>query len=466
MKKLLAKRLYWPRLENVLFHLALILTFLGQSMLWSARAGWMIIGIIAAKNIRLAYYASFFYAAFFISSGFADNLFFTLKHYHIIVVLIFFIEIIHNDHKSSYQTLGFISKLFMPLSFLLGVGALHVWQTKMEKDELLFIANILTTGTLSLIVTLFFSNFLEEKGDYKDLQIAINYFSLGIASCVIVALFNLYFNTGYFDNISLFHNNHLGFFCNLAFFHTLVLLGIENDLKKKILNFILVFILFLGIISSCSRTTWISFFIVFILFMAKIYYLRKVNRVDSFWLHKKGFLVFCVMVIAVLCFFSDNIWERFYNLPQLIDPEYWRYTLNDHQNFGFLGIYRMRDLDLFLENMKNHFILGVGFSREIRDMHGLHFVILAGSGILGYTFFLIFLIRYFLRLQKIVNTTSNQVIIYIAIACQSTWLVWIFTSIMETFILQFSLWINVVISTIIIFISEQNFANKKEDRLP
>ena len=138
------------------------------------------------------------------------------------------------------------------------------------------------------------------------------------------------------------------------------------------------------------------------------------------------------------------------NIKQLIDKDYWIYTINDVQNFGFLGrLRREQFLEMFMI-LKEHLLFGIGFIHRVVDFHGFFMVILGGTGILGFFVFCCFVINYIRNFFMSLSIEKDDSIAFLKIGVFSSFCAWLLSSITETFIVHFFVWI-IILSGIILF---------------
>lgn len=132
-------------------------------------------------------------------------------------------------------------------------------------------------------------------------------------------------------------------------------------------------------------------------------------------------------------------------------------------NFGFLGEFRRRDWKNLADIFRQKPWLGEGLSSRVADMHGFYIMLLAGSGIVGLSFFLFFLIFFFVSLFKMLGKTRclfEKVYIASLIATVSAWLI---ISLLETHFLQFYIWIPFVLGYALIYKSSSVFSTGQKN---
>ena len=83
--------------QLLLLFIAVASTIIFRSNVLITKMNWLLCLILFALESRLAVYATFFFGAFFTSAGFFQNLFFTVKHFHIAIWLLFVIELLKGD---------------------------------------------------------------------------------------------------------------------------------------------------------------------------------------------------------------------------------------------------------------------------------------------------------------------------------------------------------------------------------
>ena len=433
------------------FAAAIIMTLFYGKFLWLARIGWVLLGILFTVHWRYGIYALFFFSAFFHSAGFLPNLPWTIKHFHIAFLIVVTVFIMQNRTLKNWKKFLKESKPLMPLAVILGISLANILIFYPSFYNFRTSANLFSIFAIILSLKIFLSNFL-----YEDVALIIKksllVFSSAIALQVLIAVINHVFKFN-FLNINLFHNNHLGNLCSAGFFCVIPMFIAEKKNSVRIYALFLSGVIFSGIVLSCSRTAWLSFAICLFLFLFFTYtYASKTPNFKSGEFYNRVLYLIIGITFAtfLICLLNENVFSRMSNIKQLIDKDYWIYTINDVQNFGFLGrLRREQFLEMFMI-LKEHLLFGIGFIHRVVDFHGFFMVILGGTGILGFFVFCCFVINYIRNFFISLSIEKDDSIAFLKIGVFSSFCAWLLSSITETFIVHFFVWI-IILSGIILF---------------
>ncbi len=441
--------------------LSQLATFASGSYLWCARIGWVVLVVLFVLDTKYAIFSIFFFSAFFHSSHFFVHLPLTVKHFHLAVFLILMIQTLRGELWKELKVAFRNGRLFFPFLFIPFLGGVNLFFYPSFKA-------LYTLLNLSLVWGLMFYAFgmtkhaIESRGTQTFLlQRAISFFVWG----VIVQTFLGFYNTmtqQLFMEINLFHNNHLGFLCAITLFYAFHRSDVKNPWWKTLLITGATLITFAGLFASLSRTAWFSFVFSFFIYLFVVH-TRKQTCADRN-IHRAFFryvLILFVLLGMMLCMSNHPVMERVYNLPQLLDLHYWQYTIHDKGNFGFLGALRLRDLTTIREILSQTPIFGIGFLRKVVDMHGFFWVILGATGLMGFTFFSLFIIQVLKKLWEFIWGENRLESIYLACAVFSSIIVWLTASLLETYFLQFFIWLPILIAS---FITTQAKGQTTENR--
>jgi hypothetical protein len=450
-----------PQFISGLFILALFGTLAEGNYFALARISWILLSLLFMMNSSMIVYAAFFFAAFFHGSGFAPDFIFTLKHFHIALCLGCVVRLL-NGVVWDLTLIRRILLYFMPFILIIFIGFLNYLSISPILTSLRSPLNLSLTMVCSGILVFLLLDKSQYDPKHEIVNKAILFFCGGIGLQIILGLLNFFTTTNYL-RLVIPHNNHIGILSVLGFFYAMYSFKIRSRISpSSILSFILVLLLFIGIFFSCSRTSWISFASGFLLFtFCRKKYIENFQWSDFLKFPKKHRILINVLIGLAIGFslMNQNIYTRVLNMNQLINPEYWRYIIADEQNFGCFGIYRLRDLQNVLEILKASPLTGVGFTRSVMDIHGFVFLTLSATGIIGLLGMLSFGLYIFSKLWVYIrNKAVHSSLRYLATAGLSTLIAWFFISLMESYFLQFAIWITFVV---IIYIFENyNFMDE------
>ncbi len=400
---------------------------------------WVLCAILFAIESQLAIYATFFFDAFFVSAGFFPNLFFTVKHFHIAIILLTLIQLLKGELWIKLKrNCGSAFILFCWL-FLL---AISTYSSYFQTDTISILrtnANILSLILSSTLLVCIIDN---NKTVFKN---ALFFFILGVCLRVVLAGLIHFGFRFYQQEEGLMNNNHIGFLTSSSIFIVLAFLMTQKRKIEKLFFSILLIFIFSGLLFSCSRTGWISFFLSFICFNFLFFLMDKTNCHNATFIKKRYFLMLNLSIFSLIVLtaflMNFNIHERISALPQLLTSDYWYFTLHDRQNFGFLGIFRLNQFNTFNFIMKHSYLFGIGLSHQVTDFHSLYMTVIAGTGLVGFFLFLYFCFLWFKSLFIKIFIQTRDGLNLFRLAILSSCFIWLFYSFMETFIVQFHIWL-------------------------
>lgn len=427
---------------DLLFCLALAGTLATGSAFWVTRIAWTLLAIFFVLDVKYSVWAIFFHASFFVTAGFVPNLFFTLKHFHISLLITALVQALTNGFAHQCRAGFRIVRPMWPVFALVLVASLS-GIVYLQKSILMRTGNLVSV----FMALAYLAGFFENKEKYwHDALLA---FVLGVSSQIAIALVNIAFHSNSHE-LNVIHNNHLGILSACSFFFACALSVISF---KKVSRWLAVFvsgILLLSIVLSCSRTAWLSFIFALTSFFVLVWNNTKgeqVRRSFRFGLLILGGIFAVILTHQILT--NYYVSQRILELKRLVDLESWRYTLYDSQNFGFFGIYRLTQLYVLGNLSPLQVLIGQGFSATVTDFHGLYFTIIGASGICGLILFALFTRNILRRLLSAIRSsgTNEEVLLRSAAFCSI--LVWLLSSFMETLLLQYSSWIPVLVGLLL-----------------
>jgi len=438
-------RMFW----NLLFLTSLGAVLCTGPYFWLARIGWVLLAIVCVLDQRYVICSVFFFSAFFHPAGFNTLLPLTIKHFHLAIGLTLVVQTIKNPFLCEFKTSLEQERHFLPILLVLLIGLVNYERFNPGVAALRTPLNLL----LVLLMMIYFSKvlgarLLEHGGGI--LKLGMSFFTFGIFVQLVISFYNLVFSTNVL-NLDLLHNNHLGILCAFGIFYGMALEAGERPGMVRMSCLIINVTLIAGIVASCSRTAWFSFLFAFAAFS----FLSRRQIVafslpKTFRINRRKILFFLLLTSVLLSLVSNTIFRRFYYMPQLLDPNYWNYTVHDHQNFGFLGIYRLNGLHLFHQILLRRPVLGEGFSHQVTDIHGLYFMLTAGAGLAGLGSLLYFFARLLNGLTGVMKERRPDWPPFLEISIFCSLLVWVMSSFMETFVLQFFVWIQPMLAAVVI----------------
>ncbi len=424
---------------NIAFGGAMVLSLLGGEWLWLARAGWTLLALMFVVDLRYAFYALFFYAAWFHGTGFMLNLPFTLKHLHLAAILALTAQTVSGNFSRDMIPGAQQIRRFSWVLAVLGIGLMNFFRFDMPAQALRSPLNIL--AVIGILIYLFA---LLEKFSLKRtemIQRGLSFFLVGVGLQVLIAFQNTVSGSNYL-NMPLIHNNHMGILCAFSSFLGIGVYLAEKRRERKRLWGIITLIIISAAIASCSRTAWFSFAGSALIFFSMSWRQRAQGHCQGLKKRHLGLAVLLFSALtAVISLINPEVRIRVISLPQLVDPVYLKYTLKDVQNFGFLGIFRLLQTYTLHDILLSQPFLGVGFTRQIMDFHGFYFCILGATGFIGLFMMAAFIRQTLLDALKSLSTAELQSLFFLRLGAFCAFTTLLFCSFLETYIVQFSSWI-------------------------
>lgn len=439
-------------LQWAILIVALCLTTIFQKHLFLGKFGWFLLVLLGAIHSDYAIYAVFFYAALFHKSGFLPDLFFTLKHFHIamaflVVILVLKGELwtkIKQNYKSSFiliipwLAIILISTLAVVLNT--EVSVMHGLRTN---------ANILSLLASSFILICV----MERKKLIVDALLA---YAFGVTIRLFLAGLAHKFGRQFFyaEYEFLFYNNHIGFLCASAVFILFSFILFSNPelhpFHYVISSFLLV-TTFTGLLLSCSRTGWFAFIVGSGTFAFFFNQMRKSQHTRDATLSRLilvALTLLFALIVEIGVFVNRDLFSRITSLERFLDPTYLWFTVNERTNFGPFGIFRLNQFYSIQEIFTNDWFIGIGLVKVVTDFHSLYLTMLGGTGIIGFLIFFVFAAKWSSRLlNKLSQFDDGTNLIRLGIF--AAFLVWLVYSFMETFIVQFNIWVVLSVGAIL-----------------
>jgi len=445
VKALVLTLISYGRMQRLIVLFALSVTVAFQNHIFLSKFGWLFLAILCGVHADFAIYATFFFSAFFISSGFFPDLFFTIKHFHIAIWLLVLVQFLKGHFLEALRKNLESATLFLIWIIILGVSTISAF----SGEELVRVLR--TNGNILIVLLSSFclSCFVRRKDVLLN---GLLFFVFGVCLRIGFAAFSHLKLPSFYPTENLLFNNHLGFLTSSSIFLLLPFVLTGYGRLKKTISWVLLVIVFSGLFLSCSRTGWLSFLLAFFSFSFFFFLIRKNRNASGLvyrvkWLFV-GMILMFVSIISFFVSFNESVFERAYALKKLLDPLYWTYTLHDKENFGFLGFNRLRQFSIVGDILKDRWIAGIGFTHDVTDFHSLYLSILGGTGLIGLLLFLLFCGLWTSAIIKRIRESKDGLNSF-RIAVLASFLVWLLYSFLETFIIQFNVWIILTIGILL-----------------
>ncbi len=413
---------------------AMLMTLLEGEWKWLARIGWVLLGVVFALDIRHAVYALFFYAAWFHPTGFMAKMMFSLKHFQLAFFMAFTVHAVNGNPVKTFITGFRNNRIFYPVLAILGIGLLNYFRFHQYPQALRTPLNLFLIMTALFYLGGILENFKADSE--KILRRGMFFFVAAVTLQIFVALQNTIADTHYF-NAPLIHNNHIGILAALSFFYALGLFMAEPKGTLKNLCGVSALVMSAAVIASCSRTAWFSFLFSLVTFLVLSYQHRRAEQ--SVRVRKRHSLLAVVILGALVVLISKLSFEvgvRVQSLPQLLDGAYWQYTINDFQNFGFLGIFRLLQIYALKDILHSQPLLGVGFTRQVVDFHGFYFCLIGATGFAGLLTFAYFTRQLLNNLLSAIRKPASCPTFFFRVAIFCSFISWLGCCFIETYIVQ------------------------------
>jgi hypothetical protein len=377
----------------------------------------------------------FFFAAFFYPSGFFPNSLFTLKHFHIALVIAGAVCVVRGMPVRLILRRA-VSGLLAVVP-VLGIIAISFFSASVNQSP----AKAFAVGLNLLLVLACFIWLMALAGERPaGIRYALYFFALGVLTQIGIGLLNLLTGRFWFT-IHFLHNNHLGILSAAGFFVIFSCFLTERRMRYRWLAGMLSAGLFTGMVGSCSRTAWFSF-LVCLFFYGLMLRRREIGRLKGAY---SNWLFVSLGVLAVLvglsCFLQPYVLWRVQGLYQVFDPHSWRMALADTDNFGFLGRLRREQFFVLGDIIRARPWTGIGFTQEVIGFHGFYLTLLGASGAAGlacFGFFIVKLCRAGFR--RCFGAANSRVFVMMS---RIMWalVLWLMCSVMETLFLHFWVWL-------------------------
>lgn len=439
-----------------LFLATLIGTLMQGEYLAIARISWVLLAFLFAIKETYILYACFFFASFFHSAGFAPDFVFTIKHFHIALGIGWAGTLIQKGMPCSVYSIRKVLWYFFPFFLIVAFGLLNYLRISPTLTSVRIPFNILLTMSCAAALIFIIFGQITKANSQGLLKNCLLYLSGGVFVQIALGILNHVFKTDYL-NIVIFHNNHIGILSVLGFFFAAAAYKCSSSGSySRYISFLFTVVLFLGVLLSCSRTSWISFAIgysTFLIISKRYIEVFKWKEFVSMPSRKRLIISSLIGLTIGLSFINQSFYNRIINMDQLINPSYWDYIIADTQNFGCFGIYRLRDLQNVVEGLRTNPLIGVGFTRTVVNIHGFLFLTLSATGIIGLVLLISFGVLLLSKLWHYIRSKAHYENRFFALAGLCTMISWFFISLMESYFLQFIVWINFCV---IIYVLEHN----------
>ena len=428
--------------QHTILLIILSSTLLFQKYFFISKVAWLLLSILCGINITFAIYAVFFFGAFFVTTDFLPHLFFTVKHFQIAIMLLALTCFFRGKLSFKAHNLARFGKIFLPWLLILLISTLAVLRGDQLTRVFKINGNILSCvlSALLLMATV--------KVSKENVSNAILFFLFGVCLRVSLAALTQAGIRYYFPIEGLFYNNHIGFLCATTLFLTLPFLILKRGWFGQVLCWFTLGLVCTGLLMSCSRTGWFSFLISYFLFSTLFFSLQESNpSLKSTW-KTREFLIGTALMFTVILFLgsfmSRDVIDRVFALQRLFDRQFWNYTFHT-DNFGFFGFHRLHQFITIVKIMKQSHLLGIGFTQEVTDFHSLYLTILGGTGVLGLCLFCIFISNWLKPLYRVIFQPDRDGFNIMRIGVLSAFVAWLVYSLMETFVVQFHIWLIVAL---------------------
>lgn len=431
---------------TVLYPFGIFLTLVGYRYPTLAIVGWLITILCVSTDTYLGIYAGFFYTSFFLGSGLLQQSLFTIKHFHLLIFILFFTQFLR---KSFFQTWLYglkQSKSLIPIFLILTFSTIGARFAHSSIKSYRIVLNLL----LVIGAMIFMMGLIESKKIV--LRKSIFAFILGVSLQMLIGLHNLVFNTNYLQ-IQLIHSNHFGMLTAATFFYCLYFIATERKPITRWLHILIGSLVFLGLVLSFSRTSWISFFISYLILFILVIFCQQGQKFRHIFMRRVLIITALMVALAGYAIISLELWMPFIvrikSIPALWTKWYWQYALHD-QNFGFFGAFRLRQFYELKDILGKHFWFGIGFEQVVVDFHSFYFTILGASGIIGLIIFILFCANLIGKLIKSIFNERHPRAFLSKVTCLCFLSTWLIASTMESLFLQFYIWTGIVATILLI----------------
>ena len=241
-------------------------------------------------------------------------------------------------------------------------------------------------------------------------------------------------------------NNHFGFQLSMSFPLVLcLLLTVRRPLERLWCLGILALGIFC-VVLSLSRSSMYGSLIGMSIFLILIFGnspREQRRRILMFALGGLFLIAVCVAIYEGI-YGGDDTTSLFrgklISFFKMFDLAYWRHSILEDPNGGMFGIrfVQLREIKrMFLE----HWLFGEGWTNRVISFHGLYYTMLTGTGLVGFSLFVYFMYRMFRALGKAFRRDPDPSTKALGIALFSALAIWMVHCLMDTYFLQFHIWL-------------------------
>ena len=407
---------------------------------WLAHVAWLVVAIYCALDIRYMVGAIFFYSTFFIPIGFAQNFIFSVKHFHLIMVITTVIQLVRGTFWETLQSGLKGASRFAAVILIVAIALMSNLMHVRSMSAVRIGANLM----LTFCSVVFLFGLID--GYLYRLKIGILSYIYGFSVQSVIGYLNDFAGTT-FLKIQLIHNDHLGVFFAMTFFLCIPFAMTEKSRIKRWCYIFLASVIFAGLAYTCTRTAWVSVVVITAAMYVAVQCLASKSRYLKIF-NVRFWLLGCLIVallghLLIATNFLDYAIERWKGILAPLHAYYWQYAMSDN-NFGFFGIFRLQQFYSLKAILKSHLFFGVGFTNEVIGYHSLYFTILGASGITGMAVFVSFVYKIFRQYSRSIAETRSFKTLIVKVSVLASFAVWLLCSFMQTLLLQYAVWTNVL----------------------
>ena len=440
--------------------MATVAILVPEQYLWIRAMGWIFVGYRTWKQpeeglLFLAFFAPLFNNFGVVPIGFTlkpmevptsvtqhtlESVFFSIKPVHIITIFLI-------------VALSVRKKLFFkdPLDWvvvgsLIGIFAISLFSGAYSEDPL---KAFRVSFNFALLIVL--CKVLMSMIDRRELfwRILHCYF-LGVVFLCLVHMADTLGGFTWFAQDTRF-NNHFGFQISMSLPLVLCFLLTPRKPSEK---FWYLGVLALGIfciLLSLSRSSMYGSLIGMAVFLGFLFATgQKELRRKILWFALFGVVWIGVSMAVYESIYGGNVTTSLFrgklvSFFKMFHPSYWRHAVLEDPNGGMFGE-RFVQLRAIKKLFLAHWAFGEGWTNRVISFHGLFYTMLTGTGLAGFALFVYFMYRMFRALGNAVRRDPDVATKALGIALFSALVTWMVHCLMDTYFLQFHIWLILAMS--------------------
>lgn len=279
----------------------------------------------------------------------------------------------------------------------------------------------------------------------------LHFYFLGVVFLCLIHAGNHVWDARWFNQETRF-NNHFGFLLSMSFPLGICVLFHARKLPAKAWYLGVLVLAFFCTVLSLSRSSLYGSVFGMVLFLG-LFFVRSSGETRRKILRLVGVMAILVLSTALVYDHlpgTDDAHSLFRTGSQdsgklttffkVFDLQYMKHSVFEDPNGGMFGerFVQLRSVkELFLA----HPFFGEGWTNRVISFHGLFYTMLTGTGLAGFSLFIYFLYRLFRALWRALKRDPDAATAVLGIALFCSLTDWLLHCLMDTYFLQFHIWL-------------------------